>query len=120
MASSIEVMAHTKSGCRTDCVAVVEKGVGDKGGVKKKGEKEKAAPRSAPDSMPMGDGSEVNWSESVLGRSLLCRCVDQLRKNGDLQTLATVVCIFGGGVELVSLMTPGTVLCLCEYVRVCV
>ena len=105
IASSIEVMAHTKTGYRTSGAAGVEH-VGDKGS-QKKGEMEMCAPQSAPDSMPMGDGSEVNWSESVLGRSLLCRCVDLLRKNGDLQTLATVVCIFGGGLQLVSLMTPG-------------
>ena len=59
------------------------------------------------DSMPMGDGSDFNWSQSVLGRSLLCRCVNLLQKNGDLQTLATVVCIFGGSDQLVALMAHG-------------
>ena len=65
---------------------------------------------SLSDSMPMGDGSDVDWGYSVLGRSLLCRCVNLLRQNGDLQTLATVVCIFGGSEQLVALMTPGEVL----------
>ena len=59
------------------------------------------------DSMPMGDGSGFNWTHSVLGRSLLCRCVNLLRQNGDLQTLATVACIFGGSDHLVGLMTEG-------------
>lgn len=62
---------------------------------------------SLSDSMPMGDGSDVDWGYSVLGRSLLCRCVNLLRQNGDLQTLATVVCIFGGSEQLIALMTPG-------------
>ena len=59
------------------------------------------------DSMPMGDGTDFNWALSALGRSLLCRCVNLLRQNGDIQTLATVVCIFGGSDHLVDLMTGG-------------
>jgi hypothetical protein len=66
-----------------------------------------SASASLSDSMPMGDGSDVDWGYSVLGRSMLCRCVNLLRQNGDLQTLATVVCIFGGSEQLVALMTPG-------------
>ena len=67
-----------------------------------------SASSSLPDSMPLGDGSDVNWSVSVLGRSLLCRCINLLRQNGDLQTLATVICVFGGSKQLVALMTEGT------------
>jgi hypothetical protein len=77
------------------------------------------------DSMPMGDGSDVDWGYSVLGRSMLCRCVNLLRQNGDLQTLATVVCIFGGSEQLVALMTPGEILqtvqhCTSLYLNVAV
>ena len=71
------------------------------------------------DSMPMGDGSDVDWGYSVLGRSMLCRCVNLLRLNGDLQTLATVVCIFGGSEQLIALMTPGELSYLHCSVRHC-
>ena len=117
MASSIEVMAHTKTGYHHNKSIEREEDLRGEEDHSKKGHSETSFPQSAPDSMPMGDGSEVNWSESVLGRPLLCRCVNLLRQNGDLQTLATVVCIFGGGVQLVSLMTPGEIDCFASFIR---
>lgn len=68
------------------------------------------SPVSMYDSMPLGDGSAVDWSISVLGRSMICRCVNLLQQSGDLQTLATVVCIFGGSDKLVALMAPGQII----------
>jgi hypothetical protein len=51
-------------------------------------------------------GSGMNWNTSALGRSLLIRCINQLRANGDVQTLATVVCIMGGSAQLSALIQP--------------
>jgi hypothetical protein len=55
-----------------------------------------------------GDSNDMNWCTSALGRSLLCRCVGTLRDTGDLQTLATVTCVFGGSEQLVALMAPSS------------
>lgn len=112
LASSIEVMVSTK---RNSCI--LDR---DRKSVKDAVTSSSSQPGSSSaavsgvlsmyDSMPLGDGSAVDWSISVLGRSMICRCINLLKKSGDLQTLATVVCIFGGSDKLVALMAPGALL----------
>jgi hypothetical protein len=51
-------------------------------------------------------GSGMDWKTSALGRSLLIRCINALRENGDLQTLATLICIVGGSAQLHALLEP--------------
>ena len=111
LASSIEVMVSTKrNGCIQDRDSKTERDI-----VTSSSSQRGSAPASGMsslsmyDSMPLGDGSAVDWSISVLGRSMICRCINLLKQSGDLQTLATVVCIFGGSDKLVALMAPGEI-----------
>ena len=117
LASSIEVMVSTNKNyncpsSNQDCDSNIERNVvtssssqSQSGFAPVSGQ----SPVSMYDSMPLGDGSAVDWSISVLGRSMICRCVNLLKQSGDLQTLATVVCIFGGSDKLVALMAPGQI-----------
>lgn len=114
LASSIEVMVSTKrNGCILDRGRKSEKDAVTSSS-SQPGSSSAAAVASGAlslyDSMPLGDGSAVDWSISVLGRSMICRCINLLKQSGDLQTLATVVCIFGGSDKLVALMAPGALL----------